>query len=230
MRRAEQSSHTEGISISVPIPSRDPKLYSKEATDDVLQFLSTHRFEEFSQREVARRVDHSEAAVRRAVAVLEENELVVGAYRGNRKAISINRNRLSVPDDPILRIPQAEFQLPVETATEEIERELDDVVGIVLHGSVARGAADRRSDIDLWVAVRDDRARNQRTANSLRTELEDRAFDGQRYEFHITVESVDAVPAFTDDITHIIQSGIPTYKTEHFDKLKRILAHDSLDG
>jgi predicted nucleotidyltransferase len=50
---------------------------------------------------------------------------------------------------------------------------LESVVGIGLYGSVARGEADRRSDIDLWVFVAEDRLENQRTANHVRQDLTD---------------------------------------------------------
>lgn len=43
----------------------------------------------------------------------------------------------------------------------ESDSQYDHIAGIVLYGSVARGDADRRSDIDLWVLVEDDRMANQ---------------------------------------------------------------------
>jgi predicted nucleotidyltransferase len=73
-----------------------------------------------------------------------------------------------------LRIPPTEFHRPVRTATERLAEKLDGVVGVVLYGSVARGEADRRSDIDLWVAVRADRPSNQRAASRVESELESR--------------------------------------------------------
>ncbi|MFT4921558.1 MAG: putative nucleotidyltransferase [Haloarculaceae archaeon] len=46
----------------------------------------------------------------------------------------------------------------------------DDIRGILLFGSVARGKADRQSDIDLWVLV-DDAMGQQHAANKLSDEL-----------------------------------------------------------
>src|SRR6056297_3667488 len=120
MRQNQESTEDPGISISVTIPAQNSKLYGKKATDDVLRFLCTHRFEEFGQRELARHIDYSESAVRRAVDVLEANDLVVATYSGTQKSVSINRSRLTVPEDPILRIPQEEFHVPVETVTEQL--------------------------------------------------------------------------------------------------------------
>lgn len=218
-----------GISIRVPVPAMDSKLYASGAIDEILLFLIRHRFDQFTQRELARQVDHSESTVRRAVAVLAENELVEYEHEGNKKLVRINRSRISVPNDPILHIPQEEFHEPVKDAIEQIETNLDSVVGIVLYGSVARGEADRRSDVDLWVLVDGDRAPNQREANMTEMELEEKTFAGQRYDFHIAVESVDSVPAFADEIRRIVRTGIPVYTTETFQKFKKILVHEDFD-
>jgi predicted nucleotidyltransferase len=219
----------EGVSISVPIPAAEPSIYGKGATDSVLVFLSRHPFSSFSQRTLAEHVDYSVSAVRRAVDVLAANDLVERDQSGNRNLVGINRQRLSVPDDPILQIPQAEFQQPVRAAVESLTGALTDVIGIVLYGSVARGTADRRSDIDLWVIVRSDRAANQRRASEVETELGTERFDGERYAFHIAVEAVGTVPSFTDDISAIVQTGIPVYTTEDFDTLRTMLARGQFD-
>lgn len=229
MRQNQMESNESGISISVSIPAKNPKIYSREATDELLAFLTRNRFDQFTQRELERQTGYSESGIRRAVEILEENNLVLSEYDANKKLIEINRSRLNISDDPILRIPQDEFQKPVREAKKKIKNELESVVGIILHGSVARGEADRRSDIDLWVIVNENRAENQREANVLENDLEDRKFENQRYDFHITVESVDAVPAFEDEIQEIVLSGIPIYKTDSFEKLRNILAHGGIN-
>lgn len=215
-----------GLSISVPIPAKNTGLYGSRVTDDILLFLSRNRFEEFTQREIARHLDDaSETTVRRVIATLAENELVTVEDAGNKKLVQINRQRLSASDDPFLQIPQEEFQGPVKVATHEIEERLDRVSGVVLYGSVARGEADRRSDIDLWVLVDGERAEQQRRASHVEDDLEDREFDGDRYDFHIAVESTESLPAFTEDVSRIVSSGIPTYSTENFETLRNLLAH-----
>lgn len=229
MRLNQTEGGDSGISISVPIPAKDPNLYGREATDEVLLFLSKHRFEQFSQRELSRQVEYSESGVRNAVDILEENGLVETKYKKNEKLVGVNRNRLSVPDDPLLRIPQQEYQKPVKKATEMLKRDLKSVVGIVLYGSIARGEADRRSDIDLWVVVQEDRAPNQREANNVTKKLENKEFEGQRYDFHIAVEAIESVGAFADNIQHIIRTGIPVYETETFVKLRNMLAHGDVN-
>lgn len=218
-----------GISIRVSIPVKDSNLYGPGAVDDVLLFLSRHPLESFTPGELGGSIEYSEMTIRRAVEVLEGNDLVEYKPDGNRKPVQINRSRLSVPDDPILRIPQEEYHRPVDTATEKVKERLDGVIGIVLYGSVARGEADRQSDIDLWIAVNEDRAPNQRAANRIEDELEDKRFGGERYAFHIAVESVDVVPNFTEEIREIVLGGITLYSTDSFRKLRNIVAHGGND-
>jgi len=212
-----------GISISLPIPARDANLFNHKATNDVLLFLSHYRFDEYSLRTLADCVDHPKQSVRRAVDVLLANDLLTETAESNRRLVSINRDRLDVPDDPILRIPQSEFHEPVKAATDRLESALDDVVGIVLYGSVARGEADRRSDIDLWALVRTDRAANQRAANTVARTLEETRFDGERYDYDVDVEAVGSIPAYTDEIREIVLSGITVYGTPDFETVENLL-------
>ncbi len=205
------------------MPANDPDLYGYGAVDDVLLFLSRHRYDRFTPGELAEWIDFSEMTIRRAVDVLAKNDLVEYKPEGNRKPVQINRSRLSVPDDPILRISQEEYHQPVRAAVDELTAELEGVLGIVLYGSVARGEADRRSDVDLWVVVRGERGTAQRAANRIKDELEERRFDGDRFAFDIAVESVDSVPSFTDDVREIVRSGINVYRTDDFEKLRDIL-------
>ncbi|MYL68622.1 MarR family transcriptional regulator [Halorubrum terrestre] len=186
-------------------------------------FLTNHRFEQFSQREVADQIGHSQQTVRRAINTLVENGLVVESPENNQRLVRINRERLAVPDDPLLRIPQPEFQEPVKAAVDDLTGRLDGVIGIVLYGSVARGEADRRSDIDLWVLTTNDRAPNQREANAVGRDLEDVEFDGDRYVYDIDVETVQGIPTYTEDIREIVASGIPIHSSNKFETVEKFL-------
>jgi predicted nucleotidyltransferase len=105
------------------------------------------------------------------VDVLESNDLIETFHKGNARRVHINRSLLHKPADPIRSIPQTEFQTPVRVAQPYIEDELENVLGIVLFGSVARGDADRRSDIDLWVLVGGDQMQQRYAANELSKHL-----------------------------------------------------------
>ncbi|WP_266081511.1 nucleotidyltransferase domain-containing protein [Haladaptatus caseinilyticus] len=60
-----------------------------------------------------------------------------------------------------------------------------------MFGSVARGEADRKSEIDLFVLVEGDRTVVRRIVTEVVAELGDEQFDGDRYEFESYVESVE---------------------------------------
>lgn len=230
MSHQMESEELSGMSVSLPIPVPNPELFKNKATNDVLQFLVNHRFMMFSLRTVADHVGHSQQTVRRAVNVLLNNELVVEKPEGNQRLVRINRERLSVPDDPILRIPQSEFQAPAKAAVDELTSRLDDVIGIVLYGSVVRGNTDRRSDIDLWVLTQGDRATNQRNANTIARELEEETFNGDRYVYDIDVETVQAIPTYTDDVREIVVSGIQLYRTDEFQLVEHLLLDEEDDN
>jgi len=221
-----ESNPAQSVSISVPIPVSDADLFKSKATNDILLFLTNHRFKQFSQREVANQIDHSQQTVRRAVNTLIENGLVVESPKGNQRLVQINRDPLTIPDDPLLRIPQPEFQKPVKAGVDELTDRLDGVIGIILYGSVARGEADRRSDIDLWVLTTNDRAPNQREANTVGRDLEHAEFDGNRYAYDIDVEAVQAIPTYTEDIREIVVSGIPIYSTNKFETVEKLLLEE----
>lgn len=223
MSHQTESTNEGSASISLPLPPANPDLFKHKATNDILLFLINHRFRDFSLRELAKQIDHSQQSVRRAVNVLSSNGLITESPTSNKRLVQINRQQLSIPDDPFLRIPQSEYHKPVKTAVTKLQENLSDVVGIILYGSVSRGDADRRSDIDLWVLTRSGRAESQREANTIARELEETEFDGDRYEYDIDVESVQSIPTYTEDIRNIVVSGIPVYKTSDFETVQNLL-------
>ena len=171
---AQQSHKTTGLAL--PVPIRDGNLFKHSATADILHLLSQYPFSQYTHRELARRTDHNVNSIRSAVSVLEANDLVTVSQEGNARPVSINRTRLNRPENPVLSVPQEEFQLPVQVVVEAIHRELNGVRGIFLFGSVAQGTADRQSDIDLWILVENDRLQAQQQANQLSKRLSETVF------------------------------------------------------
>jgi predicted nucleotidyltransferase len=227
---SESNTHAEaGARISLNIPAQDTNLFKSQAVHDVLSFLSRYHTDEFSITELADAVDYSRPTITKAVDTLVANDLITDHRDGNTRLAQINRERLSRPDDPLLQIPQAEFHTPVRTAVDQLVDQLDSVIGIVLYGSVARGTADRRSDIDLWVLVEEDRMANQRTANTIRQNLEDEEFDTGRYAYEIDVEALPAVPNYTEEIQEILSDGIVVHDTEEFETVREMVFHGDLD-
>lgn len=161
-----------GASIGLALPIRESALFKHAASRHILNFLGDNPDINVSIRQLSSVTPVSERATREAVEVLDANELVETFHQGNARRVQINRARLTKPSDPIHQIPQTQFQTPARVARHYIEDELDDVLGIVLFGSVARGDADRQSDIDLWVLVGDDHMQQRHDANKLTQHLE----------------------------------------------------------
>jgi predicted nucleotidyltransferase len=170
---ATEAPDASGTSVELALPVRDSELFKHSASSHVLNFLSDNPAVDVSIRQLAMVTPMSERATRESVDVLEANGLVETFHRGNARRVRINRARLDRPDDPILSVPQTHFQTPVRVACRYLEAELDDVKGIVLFGSVARGDADRQSDIDLWVLVGGDHMEQRHAANKLVKQLEE---------------------------------------------------------
>lgn len=85
-------------------------------------------------------------------------------------------------------------------------------------GSVARGDADRQSDIDLWVLTE----RNQQhEANQLAKRLESERFDGERYEFQILLETLASAAVRESDLVDVFSEGIRLYSRPQFESLER---------
>jgi predicted nucleotidyltransferase len=222
----------EGTRISLDLPARGSGLFSSQAAHDVLTFLARHHTDEFSITELQKIVEYSQPTVSKAVDVLVANNLAVERREGNTRGVRVNRDRLSRPDDPILQIPQSEFQPPVRAAVEELRDRLETVLVIILYGSVACGEADRRSDIDLWVLVGEGRMTNQRTANRVRQDLEGREFDTGRYVYEIDVEGYSAVPNYADEIREILSDGFVVYEANDFDFETEcgVILHGDING
>jgi predicted nucleotidyltransferase len=194
-------------SVRLPVPTPAPDLFKHKATNDVLGVLVDAPYETFTIRELSRLTDHSTYSVKSAVDVLEANGLVVTERAGNRRPVRIDRTRLEKPDDPILRIPQVEYHEPVRAALARLHEELDDVRGVLVFGSVARGQADRQSDIDLWVLV-GEASGDQHRANEIAKSLGQQQFDGDRYEFQILVESLESARGYQERLAEVFTEGI----------------------
>jgi len=217
-RRKDGASGTDGVTVGLPIPATEPDLFRHTATDAVLRLLVDNPYEQFTIRELGRLTDNAAQSVKRAVDVLEANDVVVVEAEGNRRLVGINRTRVTKPDDPILHIPQPAFHRPVRAALDRIRAELGEVQGVLVFGSVARGRADRQSDIDLWVLA-GDRA-DQHRANELAKELGQDRFDGDRYEFQILVETPESARSHGDRLEDVFTDAITLVDSDVLRDLK----------
>ncbi|WP_459890511.1 nucleotidyltransferase domain-containing protein [Halostagnicola bangensis] len=95
-----------------------------------------------------------------------------------------------------------------------------DHAAIVLFGSVARGDADRASDIDVFVVVNDGRMAAQRAAHGIEEDVKSEQFDGDRFEPHIVVETRDSA-ATHDRIRDVLVEGITLHDAPVLDAVKQ---------
>ena len=219
------STHSDQATVGLPIPPPESNLFRHGATTDVLRVLVDNPYKQFTVRELGRLTDTHAQSIKRAVDVLEPNGLIVATPEGNRRLISINRTRVSIPDDPILRIPQPEFHEPVRAAIEQLQAEIDSTAGVLLFGSVARGDADRQSDIDLWMLATERGV--QHTANEIAKELGQQQFDGDRYEFQILVETPDSARKQTDRLRDVFTDAITLVESEELTTLKQAVLNSA---
>lgn len=167
----------------------------------------------------------------RAVDLLDS----IGAVRiretPQRNYVAINPERLQ-KDDPILAIEQAEFHAPIRAFAERIQAALTDaddvseLLGIVVFGSVARGNADRQSDIDLFVVVEGDRTTARRVVTDVVADLQNQRFDGDRFEFEPYVESAESARRAGSKLREIFGEGVTIYGTDFLQSLRKAVAAD----
>jgi predicted nucleotidyltransferase len=88
---------------------------------------------------------------------------------------------------------------------------------------VARGEADRASDIDIQVIVKDDLLKARRELQDLRQDIENEKFDGNRYEIQLLVESVDSAGNYGEKLQEIFSEGIFLYSSEELEDIQEVV-------
>lgn len=177
------------VELAYPFP--EERIFRYQAMEDVLSVLIDQPYSEFTIGELAELIEGNQATVSKAVKLLSAVGVVETRKDGRKQYVGINRDRLNKPD-PVLSIPQSEFHKPVRAFLNHLKENLDELVGVVLFGSVARGDADRASDIDLLIIVKEDKTAARRTIQSIVQDLEQTKFDGHRYTFQPLVESIES--------------------------------------
>lgn len=206
--------------VRLPVPVGDPEAFRYGATADILHVLVDNPAREFTNRELHRLTGRGLSGVNDAVRSLEALGVIDVDRTGRANSVRIDPDMVVKPADPVLAIPQREYHEPVRAILHRLDDRLDDEFGVVLFGSVARGAADRASDIDLFVLVESDRMDAQREAHRIENELSDERFSGDRYEPHIIVETRESAPGH-DRIAEIIGEGLTLRDSPALEEVKR---------
>nr|WP_284438627.1 nucleotidyltransferase domain-containing protein [Halomicroarcula laminariae] len=186
---------------------------------------------EFSIPELVDATGAARSTVWRAVDLLDGLGVVRVRETPQRNYVSIDPERLQ-KDDPILAIEQTEFHDPIRAFVEHVRDAFDasddinDLVGVVVFGSVARGKADRRSDIDLFVVVDGDRTSARRHTTDVVSELSEERFDGDRFAFEPYVESVDSATRAGSKLREIFDEGITVVSSERLQAIRKAVYSD----
>ena len=207
-----------GVYIKFPLPNE--RLFRNQATEDILLLLLRNPHTEFTVTEIRNTTEHGGDTIQTALNVLEAAELIQTRKEGRKRLISANRDRFHNPDDPLLSIPQEEFRNPIKAFLDKLEEAEVEIIGVILFGSVARGEADRASDIDLQIIVNSDLTQARRELHDLRQEIENQKFDGERYELQLLVESIKSAESYGEDLKEIFSEGIKLRETNKLETVK----------
>lgn len=207
----------------MPFPTE--RVFRNQAMDDILAFLYRNPHDEFGVRELRDVTGHGGQTVDTALTLFTRLDVIETRREGNQRLVSINRDRVQKPDDPIVEIPQEPFRTPINAFLDALRERQDNLVGVLVFGSVARGEADRASDIDLFIVVEDNLMAARRTVQDIRQEISDRPFDGDRFEFQVMVESVESVDQYGEKLTTLFSEGITLYRTDRLDEIRRGVIH-----
>ena len=211
---------TVGSYVRLPVPLGDPDAFRYGATADVLHMLVDNPERGFTNRELHRVTGNGLSSVNAAVDTLETLGVITVDRSGRANAVQMDSEMLVKSDDPVTTIPQSAYHAPVRAILTGLEERIGDDIGVILFGSVARGTADRTSDIDLFVVVKEDRMQAQRKAHTIEREIADEQFDGDRYKAHIVVESRGSASSH-DRVCEILAEGLTLRDSPALDAVKR---------
>jgi predicted nucleotidyltransferase len=215
------------VSLTLGFPFGEEQVFRYRAMENIPQLLVRNPFRAFTVRRLRELTNSGMNSTTRAVDLLTQPDLVRVDTTGRSKGVSLNRDAVSIPGDPLFAIPQDEFRLPVREFVARARDEVPALSALVVFDSVARGEADRQSDIDLWLLVDDQEQLLQarRTATTIATELADERFPspreddrtvqgGDRHEFEVLVESVDTATSYDGEVAEIPTEGIVVVDSE----------------
>jgi predicted nucleotidyltransferase len=218
------------IGLHLPFPFGEEQVFRYEAMEDILGLLIRNPFREFSVRQLREATDNGSKTTSRAVDLLQQLALVRVDESGRSKRVRLNRERATIPDEPLFTLPQDEFREPVRAFAERVRTEVPSFSALVVFGSVARGEADRRSDIDVWILIDsdDDLLRARRSATDIAVDLGEQRFgnEAQRYEFEVLVESVASAVNHgqaDDGIDEVLAEGVVIENSSALERVKDVV-------
>lgn len=217
--------------VSLDFPFPEERVFRYQAMQDILHHLVNNPMEWFTQKDLAGITGADISSISRAVDLLDKLG-VLEIKEGVPTLIRISQDHLE-REDPLFSVPQEDFRAPLQAFLKELESEIEEadeiveLVGVVLFGSVARGTADRSSDIDLLLVVDGNLTHARRLSTKTARELEDRKFDGDRYEFEVLVETPDSALSHGEQLRELFRDGILLERTDGLREVRDSLFFDS---
>ena len=216
------SDEKSGVFLKLPLPNQ--QIFRYQAADDILELLYRNPHREFTITQLRETTDHGGKSVDNAVRILESLDLIQRRKEGRQSLIQINQSKIQKPDDPVLEIPQEEFRKPVRQFIEKAkEQQGENLVAVILFGSVARGEADRASDIDIQTIVEEDLLEARRNLHNIRQTIEEKKIDGNRYEIQLLVESTESAGSYGEKLQEIFSQGITLHSTEKLEDVREVV-------
>lgn len=212
-------------------PDVDTDVFRVSAADDIFRLLADAHETEFTIPELVDATGVARSTVWRAVDLLNSIGVVRVRETPQRNYIAINPDRLQKAD-PILAVPQSEFHAPIRAFVDRVQAtladadDINDLLGIVIFGSVARGQADRQSDIDCFVVVDGNRTTARRVVADIVADLQSDRFDGDRFVFEPYVESQASAHRAGPKLEEILREGITVVGSEALDTLRKAVLTD----
>ena len=221
-----------GITVRIDVPPEgDADVFRIGAADDVLRLLADAHETEFTLQELADATGVARSTTWRAVDLLARLGAVRIRETPQRNYVAIDPDRLH-KDDPILAVPQSEFHPPIRAfldrvrATVEDAEAVEELLGVVVFGSVARGDGDRRSDVDCFVVVDGDRTTARRLIADVAADVGSERFDGDRFVVEPYVESIDSARRAGSKLREIFVEGITVYGNDRLEALRKAVFSD----
>lgn len=181
---------------------------------DILLFLGKNRYKQFTISEIARNLDirPNNGNLRRALQALVSAGLLKEKKEGRGRFLKIKDDVILYPKDPYVQIPQDEFRDVVKNIMEKVKRDRR-VEKVILFGGVARGTADRMSDIDFLVVSKDVMASEDKTSKITHNCRTGKMFD-QRYGISFRVIDVEELKKPRGFIKDALLEGIVLYERD----------------
>jgi predicted nucleotidyltransferase len=135
------------------------KIFGSKTNIKILRVLSGSPRWEFSITELARDTRLDKSLVSKAIAKLEEENVVKVVTKGKTKLCKLNTENKVVRDiilDLFLKDERMKEFISEKILKSLSPRSFSSIISILLYGSFAKGNFTPRSDVDLMIIVKDD--------------------------------------------------------------------------